>query len=228
MPIQPRPGQSPSESTEEATIQAAGEENILPKQGQMTAAFGDVPLGLDYEPKAEVRVIDGVLHGLVYNEWSMLMSVNSTRTTKTNSSTAPVAYHFDYRERFIKLAAREPGAPGISPQLIFLAYELTTIVWEKEMGLNYNSYSPFTKEWNEDRGSVKDHQGRQVFFMNRRPNDLKHNPECGFLAFEGLVMLDHRNKPIKNYPGAPLTLKTNPAPWLMEGLKRCLGMTYQE
>lgn len=102
------------------------------------------------------------------------------------------------------------------------------IVWQEGMSENITSYSPLIRDWTEDPHSIKDSKGRELMFMAARPQDLTHNPECGYLMCEGLVMLDHNNRPIKAYPGAPRTLavdSTEPRAFLLEGLRRVLGMT---
>ena len=102
------------------------------------------------------------------------------------------------------------------------------IVFSKGMSTNYTSYSPLTLDWTEDPHSIKDSKGRELMFMPARPQDLTHNPICGHLMCEGLVMLDHNNRPIKAYPGAPRTLAVGtiePQAFFLEGLRRVFGMT---
>ena len=96
------------------------------------------------------------------------------------------------------------------------------------MSENITSYSPVTRSWTEDPHSIKDSKGREVMYLTARPQDLPHNPKCGYLMCERLVMLDHNNRPIKAYPGAPRTLAADtvePRAFLLEGLRRVLGMT---
>ena len=103
------------------------------------------------------------------------------------------------------------------------------VVWHEGMSENITSYSPLVRDWTEDPHSIKDSKGRELMFMAARPQDLTHNPECGYLMCEGLVMLDHNNRPIKAYPGAPRTLAADtiePQAFLLEGLRRVLGMTH--
>ena len=106
--------------------------------------------------------------------------------------------------------------------------ELTRIVWRSGMSLDYTSYSPLTSGWTKILTSIQDHKGRQVCLMKDAPKDWVHKRETPYLLCEGLVMLDINNRPIKDYPGAPLALSNMPQPWLLEGLHRSLGMTTSE
>ena len=79
-----------------------------------------------------------------------------------------------------------------------------------------------------DPNSIRDGKGRLVCLMEKPPRDWSHNPRMGYLQCEGLILLDQYNWPIKNFPGAPRTLKGKESPWIIEGLRRSLGMTYWE
>ena len=97
------------------------------------------------------------------------------------------------------------------------------------MSLNYTSYSPRLQDWTEDPRSIRDSKGRQVCLMQRPPADYKRGPKCEkYLMCSGLVMLNDNNRPIKDYPGAPLTLSNDSPPYILEGLRRCCGMTVFE
>ena len=94
---------------------------------------------------------------------------------------------------------------------------------------NYTSYSAITQGWNDDNlTSMTDSQGRHAFLMPASPPDWVHNPPTGYVMCDGLVMLDHNNRPIKDYPGAPLTLSHDAPASLIEGLRRYFGMTYSD
>ena len=96
------------------------------------------------------------------------------------------------------------------------------------MPLNYTSYSPLMRGWSENPNSIKDSKGRPVCLLEKPPNDWSHSPRTGYLECDGLIMLDHNNNAIKEFLGAPRTLKDTAEPWNIEGLRRCLGMTYWE
>ena len=96
------------------------------------------------------------------------------------------------------------------------------------MSLDFTSYSPLMLGWSADPDSIQDSKGRLVCRMERPPKDWSHNPRTGYLEHDGLVMLDQNNRPIKDFPGAPRTLKGTAPPWEVEGLRRSLGMTYWE
>ena len=96
------------------------------------------------------------------------------------------------------------------------------------MAVNITSYSPVTASWTDDPMTVRDLQGRAVLFVNDLSNDWDHGSKGEFLIFEGLIMLGQDHKPIKEYPGAPLTVCSRPHPSFVEGLRRTFGMTYYE
>ena len=128
------------------------------------------------------------------------------------------------------MASQQPGATGKFPLSTRPAIELMKVVWEEGMSEDYTSYSPLTQGWNNDMdvSTVRDSKGRQVFLMPEAPTDYTPKPRCGYLMFEGLFILDDNNRPIKDYPGAPLTLSTQAPACLMEALRRVLGMTIFE
>ena len=104
-----------------------------------------------------------------------------------------------------------------------------SVVWRSPMSLNYTSYSPKLQDWTEDPRSIRDSKGRQVCLMRRPPADYKRGPKCEkYLMCSGLVMLNDNNRPIKDYPGVPLTLSNDSPPYVLEGLRRCCGMTVFE
>ena len=140
----------------------------------------------------------------------------------------PAAYHFDFRAKIILMDAQQPGAPSMSSQPICLRFGLTRTVWREGMSVDYTSYSPVTLGWNDDPSSIRDRKGRQVCLMHDPPEDWKHNPGGGYMKCEGLVMLDINNRPIVEYPGAPLTLASTTKGWILEGLVKTFGMTIYE
>lgn len=96
------------------------------------------------------------------------------------------------------------------------------------MGTDYTSFSPLTQGWNQDPNSIIDSQGRRVFAMEKRPADWMRSREYGTLIYNGLVMLDKSDNPVRDIPGLPLTLKNKAPAWLLAGLKRCLYMHIPE
>lgn len=96
------------------------------------------------------------------------------------------------------------------------------------MGTDYTSYSPLTRDWTEDPNSVIDSKGRRVFEMKERPADWQRHPRYTPLIYNGLVMLDHKDRPIRDIPGLPLTLETQAPASLLGGLRRCAKMTFPE
>ena len=124
--------------------------------------------------------------------------------------------------------AQQPGAPGRSLKSTPLALGLIRVVFQRGRSDNCTSYSPVTRDWTADPRSVRDSKGRQVHLLRSRPADFPQDSDCGYLMCEGLVMLDHNNRPVKEYPGAPRTLSTEIPGWLSESLRRVFGMTYPE
>lgn len=100
--------------------------------------------------------------------------------------------------------------------------------WTEDMGTSYTSYSPLTRGWTDDPTSVVDSKGRQVFSMKKPPEGWIQNPKYGLLIYNGLVMLDHDDLPVRDIPGLPLTLETHASAWLLEGLRRCTKITIPE
>lgn len=100
------------------------------------------------------------------------------------------------------------------------------------MSLDITSHNQITQGWSDDDPStVRDSEGRQVLLMSTPPADWMHNPTCGYLMCDGLVMLDQNDRPIKDYPGAPRTMgskKSQSPAIVLEGLRRLLGMTYSD
>ena len=102
------------------------------------------------------------------------------------------------------------------------------LVWTKEMGTDYTSFSPLTQDWTEDPKTVVDSKGRQVLFMNTYPKGWDNRPKYGRLIIDGKIILDHRSKPVRDIPGLPLTLSSDPPGWLLEGLRRCTKIGIEE
>lgn len=134
--------------------------------------------------------------------------------------------------RFILQDAQQPGAPVPpceSQESTDLGSELMRSVFPQGIPPNYTSYSPITQGWNDDDlRSMTDSRGRHAFLMPAAPPDWEHNPSSGYLMCDGLVMLDQNNRPVKEYPGAPLTLSYDAPASLVEGLRRYFGMTYSD
>lgn len=96
------------------------------------------------------------------------------------------------------------------------------------MSTDYTSYSPITAGWTEDPSSMKDEDGGDTLWLPTRPAGRKHNPDCGYLTYDGRVLLDENNRAIKSYPGAPLTLHSKVPGYFLCGLRRYFGMTHSE
>ena len=83
--------------------------------------------------------------------------------------------------------------------------------------------------------------GRVEFSLTRRKTgwDLKecrrscramkgNGAKTGFLTHEGLFILDKNNRPIKDFPGAPLALSNKASAHLLEDLRRTFDITISE
>ena len=103
------------------------------------------------------------------------------------------------------------------------------LAWTPALGTNLTSFSPLTRGWTEDPNSMLDSKGRRVFDMETSPSDWVKEPRYGHLTFNGLIMLDHDNRAVKDIPGLPLTLSTSSQNgWLLEGLRRCTRIETKE
>ena len=96
------------------------------------------------------------------------------------------------------------------------------------MGTDYTSFSPLTQDWNDDPASIFDSRGRQVCLMPKPPADWCRSPKYGPLVYDGYVLLSHLDEAVKDIPGLPLTLESDPPAWLLVGLKRCVEFTTYE
>ena len=123
--------------------------------------------------------------------------------------------------------AQQPGVPGKLLRPTPIVLELMRIVWQKGMSLDYTSYSPVTSNWTQVPYSITDGKDRQGPLISR-PADWTHSPKTAYLEYEGLLMRDYNNQPVKDYPGAPLTLSTKAPPHLLLRLQRCFGMITEE
>ena len=100
--------------------------------------------------------------------------------------------------------------------------------WTPALGTNWTSYSPLIQGWTEDPNTVLDSKGRRVFEMENAPSDWNHDPPYAHLTYNGLIMLDYENRPVKDIPGLPLTLAEGSKGWLLEGLRRCTKIEVNE
>lgn len=106
--------------------------------------------------------------------------------------------------------------------------ELTRVVWTPDMGVDYTSFSPVTQGWNSNPSSVVNSQGRQVFSIITPPENWQVIPPYGPLVHRGSVLLDHKNKPVRDIPGLPFTLSTEVKGWFLGGLRRCIQVHVKE
>ena len=174
-----------------------------------------------------VRRINGLLEWLDKTDfqWSKPTDQFLTGKTDTDVREEPAGYHEAHRAEFLALAAQQPGAPRKLSEPQSLGNELTDVVWTEAMGTNCTSFSPLTQSWNEDPNSIIDSKGRQVIWMKKPPADWIRNLKYGPLIHKGLIMLDQKDKPVRDIPGLPMTLSTKAPAYLLAGLERCLGLT---
>ncbi|KAM0804760.1 hypothetical protein BDR22DRAFT_547621 [Usnea florida] len=93
--------------------------------------------------------------------------------------------------------------------------------WSPALGTDWTSFSPLIQGWTENPDTVRDSKGRRVFEMERPPRGWVKRPPYGHLTYNGLIMLDYENNPVRDIPGLPLTLASEHQGWLLEGLRRC-------
>lgn len=98
---------------------------------------------------------------------------------------------------------------------------LMMIVYSEDMEIDHTIFSPLTQGWNEDPDSVIDSQGSCIFNVKTLGGLYKRYQIRSFglqqardLADNGLVMLDHKDIPLRDVPGLPLTLQTEAPAWL--------------
>ena len=96
------------------------------------------------------------------------------------------------------------------------------------MGVDYTSFSPVTQGWNSNSSSVVNSQGRQVFSITKPPENWQVIPPYRPLVYRGWVLLDDKDKPVRDIPGLPLTLATSVEGWFLGGLRRCIQLHMKE
>lgn len=102
------------------------------------------------------------------------------------------------------------------------------VVYSEDMGTDITSYSPLTQGWTADPDSVRDFRGRPVFSIKKHEAGWTGRAQYGPLLYNGIVMLDCKDNPVRDVPGLPLTLQTEAPAWLLAGLRRCMSFTIDE
>lgn len=102
------------------------------------------------------------------------------------------------------------------------------VVYSEDMGTDHTSFSPLTQGWTADPDSVIDSRGRPVFALKKHEAGWIGRAQYGPLVYNGRVMLDHKNLPVRDVPGLPLTLQSEAPPWLLAGLRRCMDLKIEE
>ena len=100
--------------------------------------------------------------------------------------------------------------------------------WSPALGTDRISFSPLIQGWTENPDTVRDSQGRRVFEMEHPPRGWDKHRQYGHLTYNGLIMLDYENRPVRDIPGLPLTLARENEGWLLEGLRRCTHIEVKE
>ena len=102
------------------------------------------------------------------------------------------------------------------------------IDYSEDMGTDFTSFSLLTQGWNADPKSVKDSHGRSVFSLKKIDAGWKGRAKYDYLVYDGRVMLDQKENPVRDVPGLPLTLQAELPGWLLAGLRRCMNFTVDE
>lgn len=102
------------------------------------------------------------------------------------------------------------------------------LAYTEDMGTDVTSFTPLTQGWYGDVSSVVDSKGRQVFSMNKPPAEWKQYPEYRPLIHKGLIMLDQKDRPVRDIPGLPLTLSTKIPAFMLAGLERCFNAKFHQ
>ena len=120
-------------------------------------------------------------------------------------------------------------AQRVSCVIHLVKQQLMEAVWTPAKGLDYTSFSYLTRGWSrKEPRSVVDAEGRKVLLENERPADYNIEFRYDPLRLNGCILLDHENKPVRDIPGLPFTLKTGLKGYYITGLRRCLRITMKE
>ena len=130
----------------------------------------------------------------------------------------PAAPHDTFRHSFI---AQDSviGQYLITPESGLSSSDVTSIATEQHQ-LYWNFHD--RASW----GNILDHAGNEVMYAVEKPvtND-PILPEPGqYMIYNGLIMLDPDDHPIRDYPGAPRTLSSKVEAGRIEALRRVFGM----
>ena len=64
--------------------------------------------------------------------------------------------------------------------------------------------------------------------MDKPPKDWIRNPKYGPLVYNGHVLLSDSDEVVRDIPGLPFTLESDPPDWLLAGLRRCMDFSIYE
>ena len=129
----------------------------------------------------------------------------------------PAAPHDDYRGQFI-LEDSMLGSYDICPDHGDSQGDVTTFA---------SGYGQ--QHWNvNDRstwGNIQDSDGNEVLFLLDKPIRGKEPESSGYMMYNGLIMLDPDDNPVKDWPGIPRCFSSKIEGGRIEALRRICGMT---
>lgn len=85
------------------------------------------------------------------------------------------------------------------------------------------SYEPEQQSWGPSRAdwqNIVDSEGERVMFKFDEPKSRRPQQEPSDWIHDGLVLLDSKNHPVKDWPGLNKTLSTEIESWRWEALMR--------
>ena len=92
-----------------------------------------------------------------------------------------------------------------------------------EANLDETSYEPEQQSWGPERAhwqNIINSEGVKVMFAIDKPKSLRPPQEPNVWVHNGLVLLDNKNHPVKDWPGLNKTLSTEIESWRWEALTR--------
>ncbi|KAK0512895.1 hypothetical protein JMJ35_004912 [Cladonia borealis] len=129
----------------------------------------------------------------------------------------PAAPHDDFRREFI-LEDNLLGSYDVRPDHGEAQGDITTFA---------SAYGQ--QHWNvDDRstwGNIRDSKGNQVLFLVEKPVRENEPESSGYMMYNGLVMLDPDDNPVKDFPGIPRCFSSKVEGGRIEALRRICGMT---
>lgn len=121
--------------------------------------------------------------------------------------------------RMVNLVRGEKPPPPNSPQLTTIDHTPT----RGEATDDETSFEPEQQSWGPERAdwqNIVNSEGVKVMFEIDKPKNLRPPQEPTNWVHDGLVLLDNKNHPVKDWPGLNKTLSSEIESWRWEALTR--------